>query len=55
MVVGLQAKLDEETEVNKEIRHYMDGVLARVIDTSPTILQIPYMGKGITGDRLSMK
>lgn len=43
MVVQLQSNLREEAKQKTELEEYLDKLLLRVMETSPKILQTPYI------------
>jgi len=43
MVIQLQSNLREETKQKIDLEEYLDKLLLRVMETSPKILQTPYI------------
>lgn len=43
MIIQLQSSLREESKQKTELEEYLDKLLLRVMETSPKILQTPYI------------
>lgn len=43
MIIQLQSNLRDETKQKAELEEYLDRLLLRVMETSPKILQTPYI------------